>query len=419
MANVNFFSPDGGTTRYPIEDTEARSRIAGQQSLLKDTVGWTGKNLLKTVSLQNATSATAVLNEDGSVTINGTVTTAASVIGNFFFDLPAGDYILSGCVGGASGTYLLDVYENQWTNRVICYDGDTHFTFTTDTNHVARIYLYPGTYNNLTFYPMIRHVDITDPAYEPYHESVEEEIKQIRAGNGVLGAKNLLPYTRDSSTYTQSGVTYTRNADGSINANGTATANSFLPIAERLEHPINNLKKGVEYILSGDYGMGSGNGYVYANFYNGSTRLGGVNTGGNGSVKFKIPESINGTVVDDIDFGIGVLNGKTVNNFTFYPMLRLASDPDDTYQPYAMTNRELTKKAGVWTSPVSCLVDDTSATITNAAIHTTSTINPYIQTASGAVVAYSNLTVTEGQAVITFGAALTEAASVKLQILNI
>ena len=37
-------------------------------------------------------------------------------------------------------------------------------------------------------------------------------------------------------------------------------------------------------------------------------------------------------------------NGQTVNNLVFYPMLRLASDPDDTYQPYAMTNRELTEK---------------------------------------------------------------------------
>ena len=27
MANVTYFSPDGGVTRYPIEDTEARNRI--------------------------------------------------------------------------------------------------------------------------------------------------------------------------------------------------------------------------------------------------------------------------------------------------------------------------------------------------------------------------------------------------------
>lgn len=80
---------------------------------------------------------------------------------------------------------------------------------------------------------------------------------------------------------------------------------------------------------------------------------------------------------------------------------------------------EDTVARGVWTSPVSCLTGDTTATVSNAAIHTTSTINPYIQTSSGATVPYSNLAVTEGQAVITFGSALTEAASVKLQILNV
>ena len=37
-----------------------------------------------------------------------------------------------------------------------------------------------------------------------------------------------------------------------------------------------------------------------------------------------------------------VYNGTTVNDLVFKPMLRLASDPDNTYQPYAMTNKELT-----------------------------------------------------------------------------
>ena len=39
-----------------------------------------------------------------------------------------------------------------------------------------------------------------------------------------------------------------------------------------------------------------------------------------------------------------VASGKTANNDVFYPMLRLASDPDDTYVPYVMTNKELTEK---------------------------------------------------------------------------
>jgi hypothetical protein len=38
-----------------------------------------------------------------------------------------------------------------------------------------------------------------------------------------------------------------------------------------------------------------------------------------------------------------VRKGQTVNDVTLYPMLRLASDTDSTYQPYAMTNRELTE----------------------------------------------------------------------------
>lgn len=73
---------------------------------------------------------------------------------------------------------------------------------------------------------------------------------------------------------------------------------------------------------------------------------------------------------------------------------------------------------GVWTSAVSCAVGDTTATISNASIHTTSSIRLYAQTSSGTVVGYTSIAVTEGQAVVTFAAALEEAASIKLQIFN-
>ena len=38
------------------------------------------------------------------------------------------------------------------------------------------------------------------------------------------------------------------------------------------------------------------------------------------------------------------------SNKYFYPMIRLASDTDPTYQPYAMTNREFTEKQSIVTS---------------------------------------------------------------------
>ena len=66
-----------------------------------------------------------------------------------------------------------------------------------------------------------------------------------------------------------------------------------------------------------------------------------------------------------------------------------------------------------WTTPVSCLTGDTSCTIQNAHIYTTSTIDPY----SDPPTPYSNITVTNGQAVITFPA-LSQNTDIKLLIFN-
>ena len=83
------------------------------------------------------------------------------------------------------------------------------------------------------------------------------------------------------------------------------------------------------------------------------------------------------------------------------------------------TNGKTVVSDGVWTTPVSCLVGDTTCTITNSAIHTTSTIKAYSETSSGTPVGYEKIVVTEGQAVITFASALTEAANIKLNVLNV
>lgn len=72
---------------------------------------------------------------------------------------------------------------------------------------------------------------------------------------------------------------------------------------------------------------------------------------------------------------------------------------------------------GHWTTPVSCLTGDTTVTITDANITTGSTIIPYSETSSGKPVGYTSIAVTTGQAVITFSSALTEGASIKLNIL--
>ena len=118
----------------------------------------------------------------------------------------------------------------------------------------------------------------------------------------------------------------------------------------------------------------------------------------------------------------GIITNKVTSfNGRNGSVLPMAGDYDATqvnYSAQQTVKQKIDAVAGVWTSAVSCLVGDTTCTVSNSAIHTTSTIIAFCQTSSGDPVAYSNITVREGSAVITFGSALTEAASIKLQILN-
>lgn len=71
-----------------------------------------------------------------------------------------------------------------------------------------------------------------------------------------------------------------------------------------------------------------------------------------------------------------------------------------------------------WTNPVSCSIGDTTVTIEDDNILTSSAIDVYIQTASGTEVPHDSVEVSAGEAVITFSSALEEAATVRLNILD-
>lgn len=154
-----------------------------------------------------------------------------------------------------------------------------------------------------------------------------------------LGAKNILK--RKDVTTTKNGITFTVNEDGSITADGTATANAQFDLWTR----------------------GSNDWFLSANTY----RLTGCPEGGSGSTyELAINKTISGggSSVVTRDYGSGanftvsnesepygayimIRSGQTVNNLTFYPMLRVTAIQDDTYVPYGMSNAELTKTAQV------------------------------------------------------------------------
>lgn len=181
------------------------------------------------------------------------------------------------------------------------------------------------TVNNLVFKPMLRKADIDDPTYRPYnHQAIQNQLN----AQGVLGAKNLFKLNNVGRTV--NGVTFTLNDDNSFTANGTATADTYF------ESHIMSAKANDVYIVSDNLAnpsdstyrgkvMGKTTGIDYAFLITGKEK------------KFTV------TNTENIVYSFKVKSGQTVNNITFKPMLRLASDPDDTYQPYAMTNRELTE----------------------------------------------------------------------------
>ena len=148
---------------------------------------------------------------------------------------------------------------------------------------------------------------------------------EIYSVMGQTGAKNLLANTATSQTVEE--VDFTVNADGSV----TAVVNSA-PSANRRLALDWTIGPGA-YIVTGCPSGGSRSAQTYwlDVKYDGSTYVNEIGEG----IEFTVSSSISGAHV-----AIGV--NCPIGTYIFYPMIRLASDTDDTYQPYAMTNRELT-----------------------------------------------------------------------------
>lgn len=140
--------------------------------------------------------------------------------------------------------------------------------------------------------------------------------EQIADENGVFD-KNLIPYPYYETTHTQSGITWTDNGDGTITANGTATASSVFYSGSFL------LKVGT-YTFSGGVAGGA-----WATYH---LRLDKDNKPfcvlyGSESKTFTITE-------DTTLYMIGsVATGTTVENLTFKPQIEVG-EKATSYQPY-------------------------------------------------------------------------------------
>jgi hypothetical protein len=165
-------------------------------------------------------------------------------------------------------------------------------------------------------------------SYAP--EIPEGELALWKAQN-VLGAKNLLRFPYASASQTNNGVEFTVNNDGSIVINGAATADTIFALASNVHGTSREtLLKCGSMILSG--GVSDD---IYINFWNAKGDGGNVASKTNSATITFENQSAGFNIV------IIVKSGAVADNITMYPMLRLASDPDDTWTPYAPSNKDL------------------------------------------------------------------------------
>lgn len=201
---MSFISYENGQTLFG----KVGNAIKGQEGLLSDTVGWSGKNLLAipasvVTTTINDVAFTVNRNANGEVTsivANGTASNDAVLriaphtvnAPTYAEELPIarGNYKYS-CLSsaGSDSTYFSTVIartSSEASRGVIGTDRGSGATFTV-SNDTTRIEFNitikkNQQVSNVAFYPMLMDARISDSTYEPHHESVDA----CKADNSVI-----------------------------------------------------------------------------------------------------------------------------------------------------------------------------------------------------------------------------------------
>ena len=354
------------------------------------------------IEISKTVNGVTFVNTNGVIVANNQATADA----NFGWDighLPIGKYKFVGCPADGSATkYCLRLgigdTASDWGTYVNADYGDGFIFEVTNESKFYSICcrVFNGhTASNITFKPMITpNLDATYSDYISYAMTNKKITTDMfpREEQRVLGAKNFIPYPYRDTTKTTNGITFTDNQDGTITANGTATADAYYTLQTGFD---GNKFNG--NILSGCPSGGGNTTYHvylcitvdpfthYADDY------------GNGAY-INCPSTVNCQIV------IRIRSGQTVSNLVFKPMIRLASDADNTYVPYAMTNKQLTDKVVsldtyLENSSVTLSTSDTTTVTFTSALITANSVIDYACTVWDLVP--DDITATTGSCTIT------------------
>ena len=199
-------------------------------ALNRTTLGTQCKNLLKNNAVTKTVNGiTFTVNDDKSVTLNGTSTAQA-------------DFYLRGAWGSTSeilqkNKYIASIGVSQLStfNGVVmhCINNTTsigspscNYPSLAVNSAITAVYISVSkgyTFSNYKLYPMIRYADITDDTYEPYQPSVQEQTpyslsvsgKSTSAAISYSGVPTLICLTPNTADSTAGGL-YMINSAGAV-----------------------------------------------------------------------------------------------------------------------------------------------------------------------------------------------------------
>lgn len=195
---------------------------------------------------------------------------------------------------------------------------------------------------------MISKIISTNPAImcDEIQKLKDGSIKLFDTDDAIryLGAKNLNSYPYNETTKEAYGITWTDLGDGTVKANGTATANTNFSLHLRGSDTKNTLVlPNGKYRITGCPEGGSATKYRIQLYYtkSGAASLIGYDYG-NG-FEFVLNGDDDHTDAVRLQVQLQVLNGTRVDNIIFKPMIELLSIADpDVFVSFSETNKQLT-----------------------------------------------------------------------------
>lgn len=324
----------------------------------------------------NTNGITWTVNDDGSVTANGTASKEAPYSLIYPYNLSTMKSLQLG------NTYIISdgLTDEQHTNvgymQLVRYDKNnpTNWKYGVSSMKGTEIYtandentLQYGikliirngaTANNITFKPMLE-VGTMSHEYQPTtisNTSLNERLSDQQGQNLIP-----YPYYRPDS-YTKNGITWTVNEDGSVTANGTATATAHYTVfIGKL-----GLEIGKNYVLTITTVKGQASLYLAnKNKQNINTDIAACRTVNNStlSVIFKYSQT------DDFDrdeLGLYIVAGTTLTNCIIKFQLERGTIRHE-YQPTTLSNPTLKKEIGSALQPES-IVNNQTTTVAGFAL---------------------------------------------------